>query len=266
MLLLDIAMKKEYSHILITYNPRHPVALEELKGIRDVIIKHSDNWVVSIEHSGTTNQHLHAYVSFKKPKARQNIRPLFEKESILYMIQKQKKEEWKNGLKINYLDSTEHYKKYYIGYCVKEEGEHYPLHRKIDKNESQIQSTFSNEEILQCFHYYEENKEEVEKQKTMKKFKGNIRKEEFYNEVIEKIKTDTELTLGKPQHFKLAIKKLIKENKRTIMGFPKYLIRESFIHYNSQYCDDDTLLDMWLDHKLNTGEECLDAYSYSHSN
>lgn len=70
MSLLDIAMKKEYSHILITYNPRHPVALEELKGIRDVIIKHSDNWVVSIEHSGTTNKHLHAYVSFKKPKAR----------------------------------------------------------------------------------------------------------------------------------------------------------------------------------------------------
>ena len=124
----------------------------------------------------------------------------------------------------------------------------------IEKNETQIQTNFSDEFVLSCFHYYEENKEEVEAEKQNKKYKGNLRKENFYKTIIEKIKTDDRLNLGATTSFKKAIKLLTIEDKITFFGLPKHLINECYMFYCVQYCDDDMLFNCWLNHKIDYGE------------
>ena len=254
---------KCYSHCLVTYNPRAPAAIEEFKKIRRVLIKHSEFWIISMEQQGTDNAHVHAYLRFNVPKSRQNIRPLFLKPTILNMCLKghpdfQEKEEYDIGLKINYLDKSEHYEKYYIGYCSKEEGENYPLHRKLDENETQIQSSIPDDYVKECFQYYDSKKEDVEKEKENRKYKGNLRKQNFYQTVISKIETDTRLTLGRPTSFKKAINYLVREDKVTFFGLPKYLINECYIFYLTQYCDEDSEFDTWLSHKIHYAEHHQD--------
>lgn len=257
--------KQATTDIFLTYNPSHDVTEKEFQQILKVIQKHSVCYIISLENVDGKNKHLHAYVHFTKLKYRSNIPPYFLKDNVLDAFVDQPKHESKIYLKILYEYNSDHFNKYYIGYCSKDYISNETPITLFSEGTPSHQGCLSSIPLATVkadFKYYLSKKESVKAQIQARlgdTSQTQIAKTSFYDKIIKEIQKNPDLDFTKDA-FKIAIKNLVVRDKKTIVGYSKFHIRECYIHYLAMYCDDTSQFDLWLNHKLNFNEEMTDSY------